>query len=495
MQNFKPSMKQHELTFSIIKIPLDFLVIYFSFFIAKEIRISSELIPLPLQTIDNGYLHGFALIWAMLYILLFASHKLYNLKITHSKIQEILDIMRYAIYWFLFFSVGVYLWNWIIYSGAEIPRLIIVFTAILWITWSVFTRILLNILHTYLLQKWKIPKRNLLLISNKSIGSISELLLDIGSSKIYNIIGYSNNQKNSDYTMKYIWGIDQTLTYISQYTCDEILYVDSDFSKKDLYNIWEHSRIYWIRYRYVTNNFDVTKTNTSLSLINRTPVIEIENTPLDNWGRVGKRIFDMFISISILILFLPIWLIIGLLIKIDDPKAPIIYKNRRIGQNWKIFNCYKFRYLQWKYCIKESYGTTNIDDPAINYEKQLIKKWSSRTWPLYKISQDPRKTKIWTFLEKRSLDEIPQLLNIIKWEMSLVWPRPHQPREVEKYEQYQQRLLTVKPGLTGMAQVNGREKNNFALEAKLDIFYIENWSFLLDFKILLKTFVIILTRK
>lgn len=488
-------MKQHELTFSIIKVPLDFFIIYFSFFAAKQIRVSSEFIPLPLQTIDSSYLQWFAIIWALLYVSLFASHKLYNLKITHSKIQEILDIIRYWIYWFLFFSVWVYLWNGIIYFWAEIPRLIILFTTVLGIFWSICIRIVLNILHTYLLQKWKIPKRDLLLISNKSLSSISELLLDIKSSKIYNIIGYSNSQKNSDYKIKYIWNIDKTLSYISQYKCNEILYIDSDFSKKDLYKIWEYSRIYGIRYRYVTNNFDVTKTNTSLSLINRTPVIEIENTPLDNWGRVWKRIFDITVASWILIFFSPIWLLIGLLIKIDDPQAPIIYKNRRIWQSWKIFNCYKFRYLKWKYCIKESYGTDNKDDPAIDYEKKLIQKWSIRKWPLYKIPEDPRKTKIWNYLEKRSLDEIPQLLNIIRWEMSLVWPRPHQPREVEQYEQYQQRLLTVKPGLTGMAQVNGREKNNFALEAKLDIFYIENWSFLLDFKILLKTFVIILTRK
>jgi len=403
--------------------------------------------------------------------------------------------VRYGVYWFLFFSVGVYLWNGIIYSGTEIPRLIIVFSMILWIVWSISVRILLNILHTYLLQKWKIPKRNLLMISNKPLSSLWELLLDIKSSNIYNIIWYSNSEENTDYDIKYIGRIEETLLYISKYSCDEILYVDSDFSKKDLYKIWENSRIYGIRYRYVTNNFDVTKTNTSLSLINRTPVIEIENTPLDNWGRVIKRIFDIATSISIILLFLPVWILIAILIKIDDPTAPIIYKNRRIGQNGKIFNCYKFRYIQWKYCIKESYWTENIQDPAIDYEKQLIKKWSMRKWPLYKIIEDPRKTKIWSFLEKRSLDEIPQLLNILKWEMSLVWPRPHQPREVEKYEQYQQRLLTVKPWLTGMAQVNGREKNNFALEAKLDIFYIENWSFLLDFKILLKTFVIILTRK
>lgn len=488
-------MKQHELTFSIIKVPLDFLVVYLSFFVAREIRIRSELIPLPIQTINNESLHFFAFLGASLYIFLFASHKLYNLKITHSKIQEVLDIFRYGLYWFIFFSVGVYLAQGILYSWSEIPRLIILFTTVLWIIWSISTRILLNLIHNSLLESGKIPKRNLLLISNKPVTSISELLTDIESSKIYKIIWYSNTQKQWKYSMKYIGGITKTLRYISLHKCDEILYIDSDFSKKELYQIWEHARIFWIRYRYVTNNFDVTKTNTSLSLINRTPVIEIENTPLDNWWRVGKRIFDISVSTFILILWLPVWLIIWLLIKIDDPHAPVIYKNRRIGQNGKIFNCYKFRYIQWEYCIKESYWMDNSKDPAIIYEKQLIEKKSQRAGPLYKIHADPRKTKIWSFLEKRSLDEIPQLINIIKWEMSLVWPRPHQPREVEKYEQYQQRLLTVKPWLTGMAQVNGREKNNFALEAKLDIFYIENWSFLLDLKIILKTFVIILTRK
>jgi len=488
-------MKQHELTFSIIKVPIDFLIIYFSFFIAKEIRTRSELIPLPVQTIENNSLFFFALLWALLYIFLFASHKLYSLKITHSKIQELLDIIRYWIYWFLFFSVGVYLWNWILYSWAEIPRLIILFVMILWVSWSIISRLLINIIHWELLKRSIIPKRKLLLISNKSIQSISELLTDIKSSKIYSITGYSNSRENAQYSLKYIWDSEETLHYISQHKCDEILYIDSDFTKKELYKIWEYARIYWIRYRYITNNFDVTKTNTSLSLINRTPVIEIENTPLDNWGRVWKRVFDLLAAILILTVWSPVWLLIALLIKIDEPRAPVIYKNRRIGQNWKIFNCYKFRYIQWKYCTKESYGTENKKDPAIQYEKQLIEKKSKRGWPVYKIDSDPRKTKIWGFLEKKSLDEIPQLLNIIKWEMSLVWPRPHQPREVENYEQYQQRLLTVKPGLTGMAQVNGREENNFALEAKLDIFYIENWSFLLDLKIMLKTFVIILTRK
>lgn len=189
------------------------------------------------------------------------------------------------------------------------------------------------------------------------------------------------------------------------------------------------------------------------------------------------------------------YLCIALLIYFEDPSGPVIYKNRRIGQQGKVFNCYKFRYLKWEYCIKESYGTKNEDDPAIAFEQKLIQQQSTRRGPLYKIHKDPRKTHIGNFLEKYSLDELPQFFNVLRGDMSIVGPRPHQPREVSLYEQYQERLLTVKPGITGMAQVNGREENNFSKEAELDIFYIENWSFLLDLKIMFKTCSIIFTRK
>ncbi len=491
-------MKHHELIFSIVKIPLDFLVIFGAFFLARELRLITDLIPwvsLPIQTIELGSLGIFALSGAALYIFLFASHHLYSLQISHSKIQEVLDIIRYSIYWFLFFSVWVYLWNWIIYSGAEIPRLIIVFTTLFAAIWSITTRLLLNFIRSILLKYKRISPRSLLLISNKSDKILKPILADIVSSKIYTISWYCNDKKISSSSLKYIWGLESIQELATSHTCDEILYIDSDFSKKELYKIWEISRSYGIRYRYITNNFDVTKTNTVLSLINQTPVIEILNTPLDNWNRIVKRIFDVILSSTIILISLPFAIIIAILIKLEDPKWPIIYKNRRIGQQGKVFNCYKFRYLKWKYCVKESYWIKNKDDPAIDFEKKLIEKHSSRSWPLYKIEKDPRKTKIWTFMERYSLDEFPQFFNVIRWDMSIVWPRPHQPREVRLYKQYQKQLLTIKPGITGMAQVNGREQNNFAQEAELDIFYIENWNFLLDLKIMLKTCAIIFSRK
>jgi len=128
----------------------------------------------------------------------------------------------------------------------------------------------------------------------------------------------------------------------------------------------------------------------------------------------------------------------------------VIYRNRRVGKDNNIFELYKFRHFQWKYCVKDSYGIRPEEDKALAYEKELIKERSVRSGPVYKVLNDPRDTKIGAFIEHYSLDELPQLINVFIGNMSLIGPRPHQPREVELYKEHQKRVLTLKPGITGM---------------------------------------------
>ena len=184
-----------------------------------------------------------------------------------------------------------------------------------------------------------------------------------------------------------------------------------------------------------------------------------------------------------LIVSLAIWLESG---------TPIIFKNERIGSDGKKFFVYKFRYMKWEYCVTSENG--NVKD-ALEYEKELIEKQSLRQGPLYKIKNDPRKTKVGAFIEKYSIDELPQLFNVLKGDMSLAGPRPHQEREVEKYNEYHRRLLTIKPGISGMAQISGRSDLQFENEYKLDVFYIENWSLWLDIQICLKTIFVIFKKR
>lgn len=486
-------MKKHDIFFWAIRLPLDFLIIFSTFFLAREIRLIDNFLLRPAKTITTDALFWFALFWWILFVLIFAMHWLYSMKNNFSKIWEFWKIIWYSIYWFIFFSFFVYAWAWIVYK-TEIPRLISWVTFLIWTTLIIFGRILLNHLEYFLIKKWTLSKKKILLINNKKYFKIKEIIKNIKLDESYQIVWYINENEVEDFSeLKYLWNLKNLEKIFESREVDEILYIDSDFWKKDLHNLWELTRIFWVSYKYVTNSFDVTKTNTTLSLINNTPVIEIKNTPLNSWSKIFKRIIDFLAWIIWVLIFLPVFIIVAILIKIEEPSWPIIYKNRRIWQDWKKFNLYKFRYMKWEFCTKDAYSNIK-DDKALEYEKELIAKSSTRTWPLYKIKDDPRKTKIWAFIEKYSIDELPQFFNLILGNMSLVWPRPHQPREVEKYSLEQKRLLTIKPWITWMAQVNGREQNDFEKEAELDIFYIENWSMLLDFKIILKTFSVVLKR-
>lgn len=486
-------MKKHDIFLWAIKLPLDFLIIFSTFFLAREIRLIDNFLLRPAKTITTDALFWFALFWAFVYIIIFAMHWLYSMKNNSSKVLEYWQILGFSFYWFIFYSFFIYAWNWIVYK-TEIPRLIIWVTFLIWTFFVIFERIFLNKIENFLINKGIFSRKKIILINNKSYPKIKNIIEDIKDSKTYEIVWYINDWKIFFMSeLKYLWWVDEIQKIFEENWCDEILYIDSSFWKEDLNKIWELTRIFWINYKYITNSFEVSKTNTTLSLINNTPVIEIKNTPLNSWSKIFKRIFDFIVWVLWVVILSPIFIIVAILIKIEDPSWPVIYKNRRIWQWGKFFNLYKFRYMKREFCVKDAYSDIK-DDKALEYEKELIKKSSSRTWPLYKIKNDPRKTKIWTFIEKYSIDELPQFFNLILWNMSLVWPRPHQPREVEKYAIEQKRLLTIKPWITWMAQVNWRETNDFDREAELDIFYIENWSMLLDFKIIFKTFVVVLSR-
>ena len=487
-------MKKQDIIFWVLKVLLDFVIIIASFFVAREIRLLWNIIPglnLQIQTIDTYNLAFYAVIWALVLVTVFSIHWLYKLKTLNSKIKEFLNIFLYSFYSFVFFAVISYLWQWFIFEK-EIPRLIILYAFFIGIAGIILERILLNNLQYFLIKKWIFSKNNLVLINNKT--NIKEILNDIKKAKIYKILWYSNSKKVENLKQKFI-NFENLKRKIKNRKIDEIIYIDSDFSKEDLYEIWELTRIFNVRYRYLTNSFDITKTNTELSLINEIPVLELRATSLSGWNIILKRILDILFSIFWIIIFSPILILSYIIIKLENPKAPAIFKNKRIWKNAKEFNLYKFRYLKWEYCTKDSYNVSDKEKKkALEFEQELIKKQSTRKGPLYKIKNDPRKTKFWNFIEKYSIDELPQFFNVLIGNMSLVGPRPHQPREVEKYLLKHKRVLTIKPWITWMAQVNGREENNFDTEAKLDIYYIENWSLLLDLKIILKTFVEVISR-
>ena len=234
-----------------------------------------------------------------------------------------------------------------------------------------------------------------------------------------------------------------------------------------------------MRYRYIANSFETTKINTEISFLGKIPIIEIQNMGLGPWGRIWKRAFDMLFSLVALIILSPLFLVVSIIIYSQDRHSPF-YRSQRIGKNGEPFQMYKFRSM-------------TID--AEEKKRKLLSKNERKDGPLFKIENDPRITTFGKWIRKFDIDELPQLYNVLIGNMSLIGPRPHLHEEVNLYKEYQKRVLTLKPGITGMAQSHGRHENTFDDEVRLDTFYIENWSLMLDMKILLKTIGVVLERK
>jgi len=188
-----------------------------------------------------------------------------------------------------------------------------------------------------------------------------------------------------------------------------------------------------------------------------------------------KRLMDIICSMSALIVLAPILIVVAILIKIES-KGPVIFSQERVGINNKKFKMYKFRSM-----------VVNAEDMKEKLEKQ-----NERKGPMFKIKNDPRITKIGRFIRKTSIDELPQLINILKGEMSIVGPRPSLPKEVIQFEPWMLERLKVKPGLTCYWQVQGRDHIEFEDWMRLDVKYVKDRNFLLDIKLIFKTFFVFL---
>ncbi len=210
------------------------------------------------------------------------------------------------------------------------------------------------------------------------------------------------------------------------------------------------------------------------------PLVRFQPTPLDGWGRVAKRAFDIVASIALLIVLSPVFLLTALAILIDSG-TPIFYTSIRVGEQARK----KLRMPKFRSMIQDA-----------DKQKELLRKHNHRKdGPLFKMKNDPRVTRVGALLRRWTIDEFPQLWCVLKGTMSLVGPRPHLPEEVERYSPEQRRVFAVKPGMTGLAQISGRSDLSFEEEVRLDLRYIEEWSIFLDLWILWRTAFVILGRK
>ncbi|WP_251545357.1 sugar transferase [Limosilactobacillus caecicola] len=192
--------------------------------------------------------------------------------------------------------------------------------------------------------------------------------------------------------------------------------------------------------------------------------------------RIIKRLFGIVASSIALVIISPLLLLIAICIKIDDPHGPVFYNQQRVGKDGKIFKIYKFRSM-----------VSNADELL-----EKLREKNEINGAMFKMKDDPRITRVGRVIRKYSLDELPQLLNVIKGDMSIVGPRPPLPSEVAEYTAYDKQRLMVTPGATGLWQVTGRNDVDFDTMVQLDLDYIQHRSIWLDLKIMCKTVVIMI---
>lgn len=262
---------------------------------------------------------------------------------------------------------------------------------------------------------------------------------------------------------------------------DEVWVVSDQLDVVKQEDLFDFCADHKILYRYVPSVFASSAKRSDALYVGDYPLLEVVATPLQGWGRISKRLVDIVLSVIALIVLSPVMLIIAILIKILAP-GPVFVGLERVGNKKykKTFTMYKFR---------------SMIVGAHKMKKDLLAQNERKGGPLFKMKDDPRITPIGKVLRKFRLDELPQLWNVLKGQMTLVGPRAHEPEEVSKYSQKQLRLLRAKPGMTGMAQVSGASDLSFDEEVRLESYYIQNWSLLLDIQILLRTIWVVINKK
>ncbi len=463
-------MKRSEIFFSGIQVPVDLLMISLAALSAYYVRNVPQILSLRPKLYDITLFDfmGVVLFVAPIFVLIFAVEGLYQMQTTRRFWREAYQVFQATSLVLVVVIVSIFLkreWfssRFIILAGWAFTVLYVILGRYL----------IARIQRFYLLKKGMGVHRVLLVGTNGKMQAIKRYLStrrELGFKIVAQVSGVSLHQIKEIRQKK---GLDEVIV------CDSML-TDDEHEK-----LLDYCQINNVGYRFVPTTLQAARVSMQVGILNGEPIIEYQHTPLDGWGKVMKRAFDLLAGSVLTIIVLPIMGIIALLIRLEDGAGPIIYLNERVGQDGKKFFVYKFRYMRWKWCIDRS--NPNFEE-ALRFEQSLIQTQSVRQGPLYKIKDDPRKTRIGSFIEKYSLDELPQFFNVLKGEMSLVGPRPHQQREVNKYNEYHRRLLTIKPGITGMAQVSGRSDLPFEDEYRLDVYYIENWSLWLDIILCLKT--------
>ena len=340
--------------------------------------------------------------------------------------------------------------------------------------------------------EWVLVRFNLLKIPILLIGAgkTAELVyhsLQHMPINYYTIIGYVDDSPKSDIIAQQfpcLGGFKDVEKVVREKNIRQVLICAPGLESKQLVSMVSRMQLLVKQVSFVPELFGIPTSNISVRglMEEEAVIIQVQNNLAKRVNRMAKRVFDIVVTVLGGIVALPIIVGIAVLIYIDSP-GPIIFPHRRVGQNGKEFLCYKFRTM-----------VLNAQEVLQEYLKQNPE--AEREWEQdFKLKDDPRITKIGHFLRRTSLDELPQLWNVLVGEMSLVGPRPIVQAEIEKYGEYINDFYLVPPGITGVWQVSGRSDTTYEERVHMDSWYVHNWSVWIDIVYLVKTVAVVIKSK
>ncbi|MFH1412730.1 MAG: sugar transferase [bacterium] len=465
-------MKKIELIFTAIQVPLDFIMVVLAGISAYYIRfaeVTKEIRPVIFNLPFIEYLQ-ILLIIAAAWVMVFIFSGLYNIR----KVKRLRDELRRVI---LACSLGLVLVVVVIFFFRELfsSRFIVLAGWILSIIYLSMVRMIIAGIKRWLYQH-DIGVRKIVMVGNSQ--TTDNLIKEFAVNKA---LGFCVVRRLSNFFLE---TSNELSEYLKHHEIDEIIQSDPNLSKAEVLRLYDFADENHIIFKYAADLLGTKVLRVDINEISGVPIVEVKKTPLDGWGRILKRTFDIFMSGILIVLTSLVTIPAAIMIKLDS-HGPVFFSKlddgsplHRIGQAGRPFRYLKFRSMK-----------PNTD--SLRYT-ELAEYNIRKGGPMVKIKDDPRITRVGKFIRRFSIDELPELFLVFVGKMSLVGPRPHLPEEVAKYEGHHKKVLTIKPGVTGFAQVSGRSDLTFEEEVKLDVYYIENWSLWRDLVILFKTPVAVL---
>lgn len=298
----------------------------------------------------------------------------------------------------------------------------------------------------------------------------------------YQVIGFVDDDPDRGSTdigrFEALGATDRLPSLLCERSIDEVIITLPWTAREKIISIIRLCQELRVTAEVVPDLFQLSLSRVTVDDVGGVPLIGIRETKMSLVDTVIKRSMDLLLGGLFLAIASPVMVALSILIQVDSP-GPVIFSQKRIGRGGRLFFAHKFRSMRVG---------------AEKEQAQLIE-LNEAKGPLFKIRNDPRLTRLGRFIRRTSLDELPQLFNVISGDMSLVGPRPPMPAEVENYQDWHRRRLDVPPGMTGLSQVSGRSNLTFDEMAMLDIYYVENWSFWLDLWIMLRTIPTVLLRR